>query len=196
MAQNSIYPGYVRIKYTVAGRPHHQILPVIPAAVYEPGYDDPFFLLGDGISEISFASAMDSYDDILDDGLNTGDGQIQLAEFFQLATPTSDPVFIYAIDIGHAGASISSTVAFSQRTTSFRTSMGGYYKNVVLDQTSPVNQEDPYPFGAGAAANLAAYLMNPATNWIRGRDGGRIISGINSITKTNDALRRKYLLNS
>lgn len=199
MAQNSLYPGFVKVKYVVAGRPHHQIIPVEPEEPYEIGVDPANVLFWGWyqLSQISFAAAMDSYDDILDDGLNATDASIVLAEFFQLATPTSDPAWVTAIEIGHAGASATATVPYSQRTTSFRTSNGGYWKQVVMDQVHPVNTEDAFPFTATfPQANLWDYTQSAAGEWIRGRDGGRIVSGINSVTKTNDALRKKYLLNS
>jgi hypothetical protein len=198
MAQNSLSPGFVKLFYSVAGRPHKQILPVLPATVYEPGTlpSSVRFQLGDNIAQITFAAAMDAYDDILDDGLNTTDGNITLAEFWQQPLVTDDPQFVSVYEIGHAGASATATVPYSQRTTTFRTSLGGYYKNVVLDQVNPVNVEDAYPFAAGVALNLYNFLTDPTTNFIRGRDGGFIVSGINTVTKTNDALRKKYLLNA
>lgn len=199
MAQNSLYPGYVRIHYTVAGRPHKQIIPVEPEEPYDPGVSatDVQFWLRDGVTTVSFADAMDSYDDVLDDGLNSTDAAIALAEYYQLATPTSDPEFVCIYEIGHAGANATATVPYSQKTTSFRTSAGGYYKHVVMDQTAAVNTEDAFPFSAGSTQlALWNYLNSVPGGWVRGRDGGKIISGINSVTKTNDALRKKYLLNS
>lgn len=199
MAQNSLYPGYVVVHYTVAGRPHKQTIPVLPDATYTPG-ESPSnidFVLWDGATVVSFAAAMDSYDDILDDGLNSTDGSITLAEFYQLATPTSDPEWVSVYEIGHAGGNAAATIPYSQKTTTFRTSSGGYWKHVVMDQSAALNVEDAYPFAANTTQlALWNYLQTTAGQWVRGRDGGRIVSGINSVTKTNDALRKKYLLNS
>lgn len=199
MAQNSLFPGFVIVKYSVAGRPHEQTIPVEPAETYDPGEDpnNVQFLLWGGVSTVDFPGAMDTYDDILDDGLSTADASITMAEFYQMDSPTSSPTWICAYEIGHAGASASATVPYSQRTTSFRTSNGSYWKHVVLDQVSATNVEDVFPFLA-ATPQLALwnYTQTSAGQWIRGRDGGRVVSGLNSVTKTNDALRKKYLLNS
>lgn len=197
MAQNSLSPGFVKLFYTVAGRPHIQIIPVAPNGVFAPGTDagDVEFFNSAGVSVVTFAEAMDSYDDILDDFLSAADGSIALAEYWQQPLPTDDPEFVSVYEIGHAGAAAGATVAYSQKTTTFRTSTGGYYKHVVIDQTAAVNVEDAYPFGAGTPQlALWNYVNSLAGGWIRGRDGGRLISGINCITKTNDAVRRKYLL--
>lgn len=199
MAQNSLFPGFVKVHYSVAGRPHKQIIPVMVDETYTPGEDPDvvsFHTWSVGVY-ISFAAAMDSYDDILDDGLNSTDASIVLAEFYQMASPTSDPEFVCVYEIGHAGANATATVPYSQKTTTFRTSNGGYYKHVVMDQTAAVNVEDAFPFAAGnTQLTLWNYLQSAPGQWVRGRDGGRIVSGINSVTKTNDALRNKYLLNS
>lgn len=199
MAQNSLYPGFVRISYTVAGRPHKQIIPVLPEESYDVGTApaDIMFTGWLGDAFIPFSDAMDSYDDILDDGLNSTDASITLAEYFQLATPESAPEWVAVYEIGHAGANATATVPYSQKTTSFKSSAGGYFKHVVLDQTAALNVEDAYPFAAGSTQlALWNYLQSTAGHWVRARDGGRIVSGINSVTKTNDALRNKYLLNS
>lgn len=194
MAQNSLYPGFIKLKYTVAGRPHHQILPV-EYSVNPPSIGvEPQLITDDGT--ISMGDAIDSYEDIIDDFFNSTDTNFVLAEAWSLATPESDATFVYAYPIGHAGASASTTVAYSQSVFSFRSSAGGYLKLYYMETRYSVNQEDPFPFTAAERTALYTYLTDPLTNWIKARDGGVVVSGINFFTKTNDALRKKYLLNS
>lgn len=194
MAQNSLFPGFVKIKYTVAGRAHHQILPVEPEDFPPNVGSEPNFITDSGV--ISMTAAIEGYDDIIDDFFNTTDTNIILAEHWGYTSETSDPIFVYALPIGHAGASATATNPYSQAVFSFRTSTGGYLKLYYMETRYSSNQEDPFPFTAAERTALYNYLTNPATNWIKGRDGGSVISGMNFFTKTNDALRKKYLLNS
>lgn len=194
MAQNSLYPGFVKLKYTVAGRAHHQILPVIyDVADPDPGTMPNFIT---GVGEITMADAIDGYEDVIDDFFNTTDTNFVLAEAWAMESVDSDPYFVYAYPIGHAGANASPTVPYSQSVFSFRTMNGSYLKLYYMETRYSLNLEDPFPFTAAERTALYTYLTTPATAWIVGRDGGRVVSGMNFFTKTNDALRKKYLLNS
>lgn len=117
------------------------------------------------------------------------------AEVWSQPTPESDPVFVELIPIALVGTSPASTVPFSQAVLSLRTAAGGIGKVYMMEGTLPVNTHDPRPFSNVAVSDLANYLTGPGSIWYA-RDNSFPVLGLTLNTKTNDALRKKYLLNA
>lgn len=189
MAQNSLYPGFVRISYKGKGHPHKQVIPCTPALQagtwFVETVDDGTFLQWD-----TAVNALIALEKVF---LNTSDG-FDGAELWTLATPTSAPVFRTNVTLAVAGTSASAAVANSQMVFSFRTGLGGRLKVFLMETVNGADIVVRPPYAAGANKNLSDYIIAGAS-WLRGRDGGHIVSPAGLVTKTNDALRKKYVLN-
>lgn len=116
------------------------------------------------------------------------------AEIWSKPTPESDPLFIKVLDIADVGSSASTIVPYSQGVLTLRTEAGGITKVYLMETVFAVNTHDPRPFADTRVSALSAALTASASVWY-GRDNSYPIIGLNWNTKTNDALRKKYLLN-
>lgn len=193
MAQNSLYPGFVKIKYSSNGHIHHQVLPV-KADTHAPG-EEPEFLLRDNANVVLMSTAVDAYIALIDNAFNTTDSFI-VAEYWNIASVDADPVFEYAYEIGATGAAVAADIPNSQMCISLRTSAGGLLKLYLMETGFATNLKDDYPFSNSSVAAITAYLCATSTGWVVGRDGTYPISPLRMLTKVNDALRKKYVLNN
>lgn len=194
MTVNSLYPYFARLKYSANAHTHWMTIPLgaetggIPAGESADNYT---FFAKNG-TELDFAACMDDFVALLAPFFKTTDSFI-LAELWGMATPESDPIFYTAYELGVAGTSANPNVANSQAVMTFRTAAGGILKLYLMEGVNGANGKDDYPFAAAANQNLGAYMIG-GTNIIRGRDGAFPISPLRYVSKTNDALRKKYLL--
>lgn len=192
MTQNSLYPGFVKLKYSANGHTHYQVLPVIPDTPASPGIE-PYFALADGPAA-GMNILIDEYIALIDN-LYTDTASFILAEFWRVPTIGSDPVFEYVYEIGQPGLSATAPTLAGQLCISLRTSAGGILKLYYMETVSGLAVKDDYPFANSAINALTNYLIGGSTGWIVGRDGGYPIAGLRALTKVNDALRKKYVLN-
>lgn len=191
MAQNSIAPGFVKLFYAVASRPHVQVLPVDVFGTPTVGIE-PEFNLKNGSSDL-MSACVDAWIALLQPAYHST-ANFSFAEFWYKPTPESDPTWIYTYEIGEVGTAVTAATANGQAVISLRTSVGGLLKVYMMESSFVANLRDPYPFSGGFVA-FHNYLIG-GTSWITGRDGGFPVVGIAATTKINDALRKKYLLNS
>lgn len=195
MAQNSLYPGFVKIKYVSGFGDHFKILPIHGYGEAIPGELPEFTRPSD--APIPMNTAIDAYVAIAR-SFWTNTVNLVYAEAWKMDTPDSDPQFIYSYEIGVLGDDAGSTVSMMQVVMTYRTALGGIFKEYFMDACNnwAVNIKDPYPYTAATVEKeISDYLVSAAGSWIVGRDGGRIISPINLTTKTNDALRKDRVLN-
>lgn len=195
MAQNSLAPGYVVLHYSVLFgsnlHTHKQTLPVNPLTVYAAGANPEFHT--NGGDPIGFQAAIDAYAAELVGFFSTGT-TLLLAEYWQKPTENDDPLFIKSVVPSPAVGTGGSAVSAGQVTISFRSELGGIFKFTLMESEVAATALDTYPFSAGDAADMAAYLTGD-DGWVWARDGGVLISAIKLVGKTNDKLRRKYILN-
>lgn len=192
MAQNSLYPGFVKLKYSANAHTHYQVLPVIPDTPSSPGIE-PYFALADGPS-VGMNTLVDEYIALIDN-LYSDTASFILAEFWRVPTVDSDPVFEYVYEIGQPGLSVTAPTLAGQLCVTFRTAAGGVLKLYFMETVSGLAAKDDYPFANSTVDALADYLIAGTTGWIVGRDGSYPIAGLRALTKVNDALRKKYVLN-
>lgn len=193
MTQNSLYPGFVKLKYVSNGHTHYQVLPVLYDVTPDAG-DEPIFQTRD-LSVIGMNAAIDAYIAIIDN-LFTDTGSFVIAENWAYPSVDSDPIFTYVYEIGQPGVSGTAPLTNGQLVVSFRTALGGFLKLYFMEQLGGLASKDEYPFANATVDALADYLINPALGWVVGRDGSHPISGLRALTKTNNALRKKYVLNT
>lgn len=197
MAVHELYPGFIKFYYVVSSRTHQQILPIVPDDDYPPGTPSDEIFFTTRAAAVVMDAWLDDYAELFAASLNNSSGNATtIAEFWKIPELGGDPVFVQAYETAKAGTSSVATVVSSQATMSFRTSLGGIYKWVQLDQVISVNLRDDTPLSASTARLSMANFLKADASPVVGRDGGYLISPIRFVTKTNDRLRKKNLLDS
>lgn len=195
MAINSLSPCFCKIFYTTGTRQHVMTIPLraVDVATWTPGdsAEDTELTTKSGVA-VTFAAFCDEFADNAKALLNTADG-FTIAELYRQPTPEDDPTFITVYELGVAGTNAAARTPYGQYVMSFRTSNGGIYKIYVMECSAVPNQRDAYPFSGVTNIAFATYFTSNQCP-IVGRDGGNIISPLRYTTKTNDALRKKQLL--
>lgn len=188
---NSLYPGFVKIFYTGNAHTHQQLLPCKPFV----GVGGDWYVEhnGDILGQV-WTAAVDALIAKEVGFLKTTDG-FNRAELWTLASPTSDPLFREAYDIAVAGAATAPVVPFSQYVLTHRTSLGGVGRLYIMEGPISTDTFDRAPLAAGGGKTLSDYMIG-TTGWVRGRDGGKLVTPISAIGKVNDKLRKKYRLDT
>lgn len=190
MASHSLYPGFVKLHYTSNTHPHVMVLPVIPGLVGSVWTVSK--VLG-GVYN-PWTDAIDAFVIILKALLNTAD-TIDSADLYQLASPTSVPVFRSTYLIGVNGTQSTATVPWEQMVWTFRNDDGGHLKVYLMEGVFPLNYRKTYSAAGSTAVALFDFVMSGA-GFIFSRDEGIPIAPIFVTTKENDALRKRYLLDA
>lgn len=192
MARNSLYPGFVRVQYTSVGHVHYQTLPVKPytgiggawwlTTPGTPGNDDVWTVKVE--QYVVFMKAM-----------FPTSATITKAELWTLDAPTSDPVFRESYDIGVPGTNGATTYPNVQVVLTTRTDVGGILRMYWMEGVANANVETfPPAFTGLSYLNAFNVWLTGANNFICGRDGGWPIAAIRALSKTNDALRKSFVL--
>jgi hypothetical protein len=191
MARNSLYPGFVKVYYQSAGHPHVMTLPCKPFL----GIDGRWWLeQKQGGAGDSFENLVTPFVTALKPSLHTA-SSILSAELYSMATPTSEPQWRESVSINTAGTNATAATPYAQQTITFRSANGGIFRLVIMEGGGITVNGEAFPPFAGNTGTIATYLMGNSS-WICARDGGWLIAGVRSLTKTNDALRKKYLLDA
>lgn len=186
MAENSLAPGFFEVKYTFSGLLHRMRIPVLPVAGWTVGLEPS--VVDNGGNNVTMGGAMTTLLPFLRALFaNTTDFVSTDAWFYPAGV--DNPVWVYNIAHGLLGTNAGANVASSMHTVSFRTSLGGIAKVVLMESVVTVNSRNSYPFGAGSLTNLVNWLIGAPGVW-RGRDGGKLVTAIWSTTKTSDAIRK------
>jgi hypothetical protein len=191
MTQHSLYPSWVKMKYTSLGRTKHAIYPCAISGTATPGIEPDFQTRDAGavpastcVSDwvnavrILFANA-DTFDSF---------------EVYHKAAIDSDPVFIFGAPIGVNGNSGLADVAFSEAVWTFKTPTQGGLKIYFMEQRLPVDVKFPLPIPLNPTVDAPSVFILGATNWITGRNNDFPLLPLYCTTKQNDFYRRKYKL--
>lgn len=193
MTVNDLSPGFVRVFYASARGAHTQTLPIRFNTPPVIGADPELLLTGGGTSPAS--TAVNAY--------------ITVAKAVMPPTTAytgweiyskevgEDPVFLFGGDLTVLGTSATAINNDSQGVASFRTSVGGkllfYFMDIGVAQVN--TRTALRTTSSGFIGALATYVLG-ANCIVYGRDGGRGIAGLWWTTKTNDALRKRELINA
>lgn len=190
MAVNDLAPGFIKVAYNVASRPHIATLPVIWDGVPSVGVQ-PSVIQNNTLPALA-SVAVDEYCDAI------------RVIFHSTATWTGfecwkkevggDPVFVYGDDLALAGTSATVPNTDAQATLVFRTSLGNLMKIYLMEHSAADDARIPLKSTAPAPWNTMFSYFTGALGFVVGRDGGRAIAGTFVTTKTNDALRKRRLL--
>ena len=190
MAVNDLAPGYIKVFYNAASRPHIATLPVIWDGDPDVGVE-PSVIQNNTLSAL-VSVAVDEYCDAIRTIFHstvTWTGY----ECYKKAVG-ADPTFVFADDLALAGSSASVVNTDSQATLVFRTTEGGLMKIYLMEHSAANNARIPLKSTAPAPWNTMFTYFTGALGFVVGRDGGRAIAGTYVTTKTNDALRKRRLL--
>lgn len=187
---NSLSPGYVVINYTSNGHAHKQVLPVNPSTPAGPSTQ-----LIDSSSALQlWTSFVTDWVLLLKPCFHTTD-TIDTAEMWTQATSTSVPVLQDTTNIGVNGTSASAAIEWTQVTMSFRTANGSRALLKLLETPFANDTKWPAPLYSGITQfqDILSYLTGSSACVIS-RGGAYITSGIRAVSKTNDTLRKKFLV--
>lgn len=191
MAIHSLFPGFVKLLYTNDTRPHVQILPV-NVSTHAPGIEPNFNQKGgdnDGMN-----NCIDSWMTVIRPIFNADTSFIS-AEYWNIAEVGDPPVFEFTTAIGLNGTAVQPNLGLTQAVISLRPAGGGILKLYFMEGVMTPDIADAYPFTNAAFQDIAEFLVGD-TNWITARGGSFPLAPLRMTSKVNDALRKKYLLNS
>lgn len=192
MAKNSLFPGFIRLFYNTNGHQHTMTIPVKP---FFSGVTNEWYLEQKGAPlGIAWKTILDTYANILKGFISTT-GDITRADLYTMSAPDAEPLFVDTEDISLAGTGTPAPLAYGQLTIAFRSANGGTYRLQIMEPSATsANVEQFPPFTGG---NLAlTNWMTGSTSFIVARDGGFLVAPIRMLSKTNDHLRKKYLLDA
>lgn len=188
---HSLYPGFIKFMYTANNHPHVMTMPVVPSVSGDTwklakclgGFYDPW------------TAAIDAWNVLFKACLNTADGIVS-SDLYTMVSEEADPLYRETYGSVVAGTSASAAQTWYQTVVPHRTSLGGLWRMVILEGTTyGTDIVDRPPIAASAVKNLSDFCI-ASTGFIFGRDGGRPVAPTGIVTKRNDALRKKYLLNT
>ncbi len=192
MTRYSLAPGFVVFNYTSTYGTHRQVLPVIPfSTTYDPG--DTVSVLGKGGATILLAAFADAWSDAIKGLFHTG-VLFNSFDYWQKPTADSEPVYINSVSPSTgAGTNVTAPVKASMLTFTYRTTLGHRMKVVFMDTSvSPNNAYSPPLFGGDGTLQGIDVWLRGATDCIAARDGGYPQVAIRALSKTSDALRKRY----
>lgn len=188
MTRYSVAPAYVKFNYTSNGHTHWQTL---LCKLATGTFETPNLLLGDSTSS-PWDTVAAGWSNILAAMLSEA-SIVNFAELWSKPEPDDDPIWLSVTSLADAGTATGAAVPYSMETFTFRTQAGSIMRVVVLEGTRAVNLKIPAGTGNANEEALHDYVMDPAAPWI-GRDDSWPAVGIRYTTKTNDKLRKKFLL--
>lgn len=190
MAINSLYPGFVKLHYSILSREHTMTIPTKPfQAIGGQWFLEMKNTPGGGL----WTTLVDAFAAAIKPLLHTT-GTFTNAELWTMSSPTADPVFEEVYNVNVAGTNATAAVAYGQVSMTYRTQGGGLYRFVLLEASQAPNVEIFPPYVSPYLA-INTYLIGN-TSMVFGRNGGALIAPIRILSKTNDMLRRKYLLDA
>lgn len=192
MAQNSLFPAFVKLFYEGGTGNHTQTIPILMPT------ETPLTTTGwslearDG-SFVDFEAAVVAYINIVRVFMPTNVTFLE-AELYTMATATADPLYRTTATISLAGQAVANLLYnLSQTTLSYRSELGGSGKLVYMESTLTPNFRSTWRLNVPTTYNALRAFLIGQSNWIIARDGGMPIGTTYVTTKTNDAVRRNEL---
>lgn len=185
-------PSYIKLYYESVNAPH---VMTVPVNLVDPGVPGGTFeLFTKNNAEIDWVTGLTAYITALKPNVHSGT-VFQYAELYSQPFVDSAPVFQATTVLSIAGTGATPTLAASQTVWSCRTDLGGKMFVYLMDAIWATNQKHKAPaYGAAGILGLVTYLLS-ANNIVIGRDNGYPVVVTKVLTKTNDALRRRYRIN-
>lgn len=191
MPINSLYPSFIKVFYSSNGHNHTMVIP----CKYTVSASPPHMLLKKGGGSQDWESCLATdFIPLLAAVMNNASSFVS-AELWKMASPTADPVFVAAKALAIAGASATAIVPYSQVSYTFRADDGGLFRLLLLEGIQAANLRDDPPYAAAPNLAISDYAIDDES-FICARSGGYLVSPIRLLTKTNDKVREKFLLDT
>lgn len=191
MTVHTLYPDWIKFKYTSNGRSKHAILPVAISGSATPGVE-PLLTTRDS-GNVLAGTCMAAWVTAIDQNFATSDS-FDSYEVYHKATVDGDPVFVWGAPIGEPGTSGAADVAYSEAVYTFKTPTAGGLKIYLMETTISVDQKVALPTSAFPTIQAVADFILSADDFIIGRNGDFPLLGLYMTSKQNDFYRRKYKL--
>lgn len=192
MPVNDLAPGFIKLRYSVSARSHVATIPIRFDGVPTPG-SDPQLLKRSG-SPIAALDGVTAYWTVIK-AILANTSTLTGYEVYSKSVG-GDPLFLWGDDLNIAGTNVSAAIPMSQSVLTFRTTNGGILKIYIMETSAALNAKIALRVTSAAPWGAMFNYIAGADSIIIGRDGGFPSSGIWVLTKTNDALRRKALLDA
>lgn len=189
MTVHDLSPGFIIVFYNSNGHSHKHVIPI--SNPIDTGGGE-YTVASKSGGAIDVDTAMAAWATACKPLFAAG-STLLYWELWTKAGVSGDPVFRETGDLSVVGTNGGAAVALSQVVASYRTSLGGIGKVEFLETAQAVNVVTK-PVYAGGFGTWATYILGAGSIYA-GRDEGFPVSIPKIVTKTNDALRKKYVLN-
>ena len=197
MAAYDVGPLYAKVHYNVGSHSHVMTVPLWCGSGFttppEVG-SDPMILSNDS-GETTSQAVLNALVQALKHLLYSDSGFTTYDLFYKASIHTA-PIWLFSGDFASAvGVATGTPKIASQLTITFRTSAGHHYRLQIMESEvgvdSVVGASDLIATSPWAAITTAVCGDASA---IVGRDGSRVVAPLRLVTKTNDRLRRRFLI--
>ena len=189
---DGLVPSYIKLYYESTLAPHVMTIPVNLVAPGLPG--GTFELFQKDNTQVNWVTGLTAYVTVLKAMVHSSI-TFQYADLFSRPTEDDSPVFQDTTVLGIAGTNATSPVPASQTVWSMRSDLGGKGFVYLMDTGQAANLKLKAPtYGSAATLAVVNYLIGN-TSIVLLRDNGYPAVVTKVLTKTNDALRRRYRLN-
>lgn len=191
-----ISPAFIVLSYRSNGHPHKQVIPVsfFHDTVPTPGSDPVDCQLHCQAGVVTFEDFISGLILVYAPVFKTT-AAFLFAELYSKPTPDDDPLFISIRELGVAGTSSSAESPYCRATYSLRSVSGGKASCVLMEGIFLTNVDDPAPIAAGDRADISDFIKDVNSAW-KARDGGYIVACSRFLTKVDNVLRKRYVLNA
>lgn len=182
---HSLYPGFIKLYYTVSTFEHVMTIPVRP---FVNSFGFWWVEMKGTAGGILWTSGLTALVDAIKIHYHTST-TFTYAELWTMDSVEADPLYRETYLLGVAGTSVTANVLMSQTVFSGRSSAGGVAKLYLMESINAVNQKLKPAYAAGFATTVSYLLGNSSI--LTARDGGTWSAVPQVTTKTNDKLRRQ-----
>lgn len=181
-------PGFIRLTYSGAFLPHHQIIPINFSGTPTPGVEPE--LSPTGGTPVLFTVAVDNY---VADALapSLGDTtKVGLADIYAVDPTTGVRTFIYTYNAAGIGTSINDQVPTVEAVWVFKSTVGKPIKVYVMEGVYEPDARNVGTVPVGPRQDMIDYILS-ADNIFYGRTNAYPLAFSTFTSKVNDVLRRR-----
>ena len=185
---NCLSPAYGQVTYTTNSHQHVMRLPLNNVDA------DVSHVYNKGHTSVPTDASMLYFIELLAPLFANADS-FSGVEYFTQANCASAPVYQRAYDFGGgvSGSSGVSDSAWTQAVLTFKTTLGGRFKLMLLEGGAVPDLKIALSAGVSPAMNAIRDYLVSSADIVAAYDNGYPAVPLNFVTKTNDTLRKKYL---
>lgn len=194
MARFSLAPGFVKLFYARGAVQHVMTLCVKYDGTPTPGSMPTVFQRDNVVTAVS--TPIGAFVDEMLPCFGT-DTSFTHYECWYKPSVDSDPLYIYTGLLASKTGTAAGTGKVAGELVCVLRSIAGHIMKVYMMESGLTNSEvfNPPTYGGSVVADVFAYLLSDSNIFIA-RDGSYPVAGVRALGKTNDALRKRLILNS